>query len=253
MPSKLITDRQKSAESVIAVAEAHTVATAKGIELRLKPFLKKGEAVPDIETLMHLCARALEAAKDRMVEADAAHEAELGDDAAVRDARDAASNGLYTRLVELREVLIGVYGSDIAGKVFNGSTPEDAVVLERYAGEVADRLGKIKLPAPRVKGAKLDPGEIADGLGEQRGELKKQLKAVQREIREAQATLAAKNAELVAYDEGFASIATIFTGLLRLGGQRDLAAKVKPSMRRPGQTAEAAGDVAEPAAAPSGP
>lgn len=250
MPSKLVTDRQKSAESVIALADAHKGAIAKGVEELLKPFLKKGEVVPDIDAFVDLCARVLEDAKDRMVKADAAHEAELGDDAPIRAARDAAAAALYTRLVELREVLIGVYGAEVVGKVLSGPTPEDPVVLERYAGEVAERLGKIKLPAPRVKGAKLDPGDIAGSLGEHGDELKKQLKAVQREIREAQATLAAKNAEVAAYDERFAGVAMTLAGLLRIAGQRDLSAKVKPSTRRPGQTAEATGEVAEPESPP---
>src|SRR5262245_15373702 len=127
MPSKMITDRQKSAESVIAVADAQKGTLVKGVEALMKPYLKKGEAFPDLEMFVELCARVLEASKDRMVEADAAHDAELGDDAAIRAARDAAAAQLYSRLVELREITTGVYGSEVTAQLFRGPTPEDPV------------------------------------------------------------------------------------------------------------------------------
>jgi hypothetical protein len=128
--------------------------------------------------------------------------------------------------------------------VFTGPTPEDPVVLSRFAGEVATQLVRIKLPAPRIKGAKLDTAEIASALQELRATLDAQVKDVAREVREAQATLDAKNQARAAYDELFGGAATTLTGLLRLAGKPDLAAKVKPSSRKPGQTASDAEDKA---------
>lgn len=248
MASKQVTDRQKSADSVIAAGETHAEPVQQALADLTKPLLKKGESPPDFGVLVKLSASLLAAAKDRMVKADEAHEIELSDDAPVREARDAAAADLRGALVDLREIIVGAYGQSTAAKLFLGATPEDPVVLSRFAGEVADKLDKTKLPAPRIKGAKLDAAETAASLREKRAQLDKHLEALHREQREAQKTLAAKYAAIPAYDRVFTGVATTLSGLLLLAGEPDLAAKVRPSIRRPGQTAEQAGD--EPASEP---
>jgi len=242
MVSRQVTNREKSARAVVAVGETQAEAAGAALGSVLKPHLAKGEALPNLALVMTLVSRALDAAKTQMVEADAAHEAELGDDEPIRRARDEAAQALSDKLIELREVLTGVYGAATAGTVFAGPTPEDPVVLSRFAGEVATQLARVKLPAPRIKGAKLDTAETASTLQEKRATLDTMLKDVARELREAQATLDAKTQAITAYDELFGGAATTLTGLLRLAGKADLAAKVKPSTRRPGQTAVDAED-----------
>ena len=155
---------------------------------------------------------------------------------------------LSTKLVELREVLTGAYGGATTSTVFSGPTPEDPVVLSRFADEVATAPGRVKLPTPRIKGAKLDPSETAGELRALRAGLDAALKGVAREVREAQATLDAKNQAIAAYDETFGGGSTTLTGLLRMAGKPELAARVRPSSRRPGQTASETGE-----ATPQGP
>lgn len=242
MASKQSVDKQKSASSVIAVGETHAESTQNALVGILQPFLKKGESMPDFAAAMRLSCRALAAARDHMVQCDQAHETELADDAEVREARDEAYGVLYAQLVEVREILGGAYGSGTVNKVLAGATPQDPVMLSRYAGEVASKLDDVKLPAPRVKGAKLDTAELAGSIRANRAELDKHLEAVQREFREAQVTLDAKNQASTAYDNMFTAVANGLTGTLRLAGKTELAAKIRPSTRRPGQTAEEAGD-----------
>lgn len=246
MAAKQVTDREKSANAVIAVGETQAEATGVALGKLFKPHLAKGEEMPDIGLVMRLVARALAASKGKMVAADAAHEAELGDDEPIRRARDEAAGALSDKLVELREVITGVYGAAAATTVFPGPAPQDPVVLSRFAGEVVTELGRVKLPAPRIKGAKLDLHETAADLSERRAKLDAQIKDVAKEVREAQATLDEKNQGLAGYDELFGGGATTLTGLLRMAGKADLAAKVRPSSRRPGQTASDAGDAAPP-------
>lgn len=246
MASKQVTDREKSAHSVMAAGEANADLVQAALADQVKPLLKKGEPLPDFAATVRLSCAALGAATQRMVKADSAHDTELGDDAPVREARDAAQAALREELIGLREMIIGAYGGPTASRLFLGSTPEDPVVLSRFAGEVADGLDKIKLPAPRIKGARLDVAETTGSLRDKRAGLDRLLKDLQRELREAQKTLDAKTAAIAAYDQVFAGVATTLSGLLRLAGKADLAAKVRPSARRPGQTAEEAGDETEP-------
>lgn len=241
MPSKAVTDREKSADSVIAV-EAHAASVAAALEPVFKRHLKKGETVPDIALLIRVLCAELESAKTAMVTADEAHQRELDDDPEVRKNRDDRAAELYSDLVQLREMIIGAYGPLAASRLFSGSTPQDPVVLARFAGEVADRLERTTFPAPRIKGAKLDPADLADSLRTKRAALDKTFKAVQREVREAQATLTTRDKAMSAYDTCFSSVAATLNGLLRQSGHHDLAAKVRPSIRRPGQTAAEAQD-----------
>ncbi len=238
MASKIVVDKQKSADSVVAVGETHADATQGALTAILKPHLQEGQTMPDFAAVMRLCSVALEASKLKMVEKDAAHEAELLDDPEVRKRRDDAAFATSHELVELREVLTGLYGSATAAKVLPGPTPQDAAMLVRFAGEVAANLKKVEFPAPRVEGAKLDAAHLAKSIGAKGAALAAELKAVQTEVREAEASLSAKNEAIAAYDEVFVAVANGLQGILKLAGRNDLAAKVRPSLRRLGQTEE---------------
>ncbi|APR74806.1 Hypothetical protein A7982_00152 [Minicystis rosea] len=242
MSSKQVTDREKSARAVVAAGETQADAIGAALAQVFKPHLRKGEPSPDVSRVAVLLSRALDAAKATMVEADVAHDAEIGDDDGYRKARDEAAADLADRLIELREILTGVYGTATANSVFTSRTPEDPVVLSRFARDIEGALGRVTLPKARIKGAKLDIAETIADLAQRREKLDATLADVARELREAQATLDAKNRAIAAYDEVFGGVATLLTGALRLAGKPDLAAKVRPSSRRPGQTASDAGD-----------
>jgi hypothetical protein len=245
MPSKQVTDRQKSADAVIAAVEAHAPSTAAALEGTLAPHLRKGEAMPDVALLLTLLARALGAEKQRLIAADEAHEAELGDDEPLRRARDEAAEELRQAHVDLREVLIGMYGGVFAAQILPGTTPRDPVVLARFSQTVENNLEGVKLPSSRIKGAKLDKTDTVGTLSALRQTLEQRLQAVAREVREAQATQATKDRAMDGFDGFFAASATVVSGVLRLVGMPELAARLRPSGRRPGQTAAQAGDVTE--------
>ncbi len=231
MASKMVTDRQKSAEAVAALSQAQSTLLSEVLTQRLR--------VDGSLTVQQLLDRLLQSildARNEMVDRDTVHEAELADDPAARDARDQAARSLASLLVELREIVIGLYGQQIAATVFSSAVPSDPVALERFADAVAAQLQRVSLGTSRVAGAAIDTSSVAQQLQDQRQVLNERLSDVAREVREAQTTLVAKNAAIADYDRTFTGIATIFEGLFILADQKELAARVRPSRRRPGQT-----------------
>lgn len=243
MSSKLVLGRQKSATAVTAAAETHAGPTAAAITKTLASCLQQGEAMPDVALLLRLIGRFLSRACAEMVIADAAHTAELGDDDAPREARDKAAADLYAKLVELREIVTGLYGAD-AVKAFglSGATPQDPVALSGFAGDVVKALGAKPLPASRVKGAQVDAKATAQALVKERATLETSLADVARETREAQQTLSVKNTALAGYDDAFGRAASALVGLLRLSGDAELAERLRPSARHPGQVEQPPAD-----------
>ena len=246
MASKGVTDRQKSADSVIAASETHAARIGEALKRLLASRTDARDGAPDFADVTLGLGRVLTAQRDRLIAADEANEAELADDAAERARRDEGAAALRAAAVTLREILIGVYGTEFASSILTGSTPEDPVVLSRFAGEVIRKLRDATPPPARVAGASLDLARAATELGDLTGALDEQLKHVQLEARQAQATVVAKASAMAAYDATFTGVAGTLSGLLRLAGERELAARVRPSGRRPGQTAEAAGDPPDP-------
>lgn len=238
MASKQVTDRQKGADAVLAIFDAQggTLASAAG------PVL--GTDAQTVHTTLGLLQRALKNSRDAMVQADTAHETELADDPRAREARDEAAAKLSDKVIELRSVITGMYGAATSRAVIVGQTPRDPVALERFVGEIVQNLGAVTWPAPRFAGAGLDAKAVAQDLSGAREALQAALTQVASEEREAQGSLSKKNQAIDEYDRGFTGVATTLAGLFTLAGEAELAEKVRPSTRRPGQTVSQAAEEA---------
>ncbi len=242
MPSKQVTDRQKSADSIIAAVDTNGPAVDTALQSLLTPHLREGEVLPDGALFLTLVARALGAEKQKLITADETHEAELLDDEPHRKARDSAAEALRQEVIDLREVLTGIYGSTFAAQIVPGTTPRDPVVLARFTQSIEKTLASAALPTSRIKGATLDKVEALATLGALRQTLEQALQAVVREARESQATQVQKDQAMDAFDGAFSASAMVVSGALRLAGKHELSAKLRPSARRPGQTASEAGE-----------
>ena len=90
MFSKMITDRTKDTDSVVAALSHLGPKLATRAEELLGPYLntKKGETMPDLALLATLVVRLLTDRAGKMTDADSAHDAELADDAEPRQERD---------------------------------------------------------------------------------------------------------------------------------------------------------------------
>jgi hypothetical protein len=240
MASKLVTDREKSSRAVAASAETHAGEIAKGFAAELAPYLKSGEKLPDVALLVRLVARRIAADTAALVAADDAHERELADDAAPREARDEAAARLRSVLVDGRAAVEAAFGpAGLRNLRLDGAVPEDPTVLatigERVAGALRD--AGIKLPKPRRASMKLDRAALAGEIEAELPALKKALAKVATEDREKEATLRAKQNAMRKSDRSFGQAASLLSASFTFAGLEDLAAKVRPSGRRPGRTA----------------
>lgn len=102
MPSKMVTDRQKSAAAVHAAAETHATAVHQSRAALLAPFLHPSQQMPDLRLVQLLLGRLIASRSTGMVAADEAHLAELRDDADPRRQRDVAAAAVHDALTLLR-------------------------------------------------------------------------------------------------------------------------------------------------------
>ncbi len=240
MTSKHVTDRENSTRAVAAAADTHADDLARHIAEALSSYLAKGETLPDVALFARLVGRWLHRTTERLVQADRAHQDALGDDAAPRDARDAATERVRASLMDLRAALESAYGpSALALLHVQEATPSDPAVLVTRGRAVVEALSndKVRLPVPRRAGLRIDRRAFVDDLARHLPELEKALKAVSREARDAEATLRAKQAAMDASDRVFTRGAAWLSATFALAGMEDLAAKLRPSGRKPGQTA----------------
>ncbi|RYE93187.1 MAG: hypothetical protein EOO75_04955 [Myxococcales bacterium] len=241
--SKLIERRKTGVEVVASAAETHAARIQERFAELVTPHLQPADKgkVPDLGRALALGARALRASGERFIAADEAHTRELADDAAPREVCDESAATLLSELTALREVIQTTYGAEGLRQCgFQGSTPDDPRVLEALAGRVLTRLKDKKKawPAATKKGLSLDPSAWVASLEEPLAPLRRSLGDVQREVREAQATADARTRAQADHDALFGRVATLIAAALRLVGDEPLAARVRPSGRRPGTLAQ---------------
>jgi hypothetical protein len=240
MASKQVTDRQKSTRAVAAAADKHADEIGSHLGAMLSPHLQKGETMPDVALLARLVGRLVAVRCDALVAADRAHEAELSDDSAPREARDEAADHVRQVLVDLRSAVDTLYGAAGLTKLrLAAPVPTDPQVLATAGGNVLEALedATVKLAKPSRAGLKLDRQAFADDLSAEIPKLQAALKVVAREAREAEATLLAKTRAMADNDRDFSRGADLLSALAEAGGLDDLGKRVRPSGRRPGQTA----------------
>lgn len=240
MPSKEVTDRQKSARAVAAAAETHAAQAAEKIAAVLEPHLAAGERLPDVALLLRLLGRGITADGDTLGRVDLAHEKELSDDTGPRRRRDESAAALYQISYETRDAVSSHYGEEaLAALTMSAPAPTDPTALVHWVKSAVERLHdpKAKLPAPRSKAVRIDRKALGDELAAGLPALSAALKDVERERREAEDTLSAKGKAMQRYDATFRQGAGVLTALFRAAGMDDLAGKVRPSGRKPGRTA----------------
>lgn len=246
MLSKLVADREQSARTVGAAFSTHGPVAARQLDALLSEATQPDERVPDLVHVVALLHRRLDRARQAMTEADQVHTRELGDDGAVRDARDAAKASVLSLVNSIRLALTSRFGQDFGGRLgASGPAPSAPNDVLSWGKKFHDALANATLPAVDLDADDNDEvgtfsKEVASRkLGQRLSQLEHALADVAREGREAEATQVAKDKAIAAYDRTFSLTASLLEVLLRFSGETVLADKVRPSARRSGVTAQA--------------
>lgn len=232
--SKMVIDRKKSADAVVAAGRNHEQRIATALEDQL------GEEVgPAAALLLNASVRVLERSASELLAADERHNAELADDDAPRQRRDEATLATRLQLLEDRGALTTVAGPRYVAELgFSGTTPDQPDPVLELARVVVKRLGENKAPKSRLADYQFDPAKWIAPYGPLIARLEQSLQKVHDERREAEATQVDKDRALSQYDRTFSGVASLVSSLLTLGGESELARRVRPSTRRSGVTTE---------------
>lgn len=240
MGSKMVLDRQKSSATVVSAGTGYVDKVAVSAAA-----IFGAEAEGAVRTLVNMAVQKLKSDTETMVRADEAHLNETADNSAVLANRDEWSGQVRSHLVEFRESAVAVYGADYVRKLgFTGETPTDPVAVASLGTQVLSNLDgpAAATPSPIRTGLSMDVGAFKTPISESLASLRQALEAVAADKRGADQTLVEKQRSMDQYDLTFSTTANLLSHLLRAAGETELASRVRPSTRKPGQTIEDAQD-----------
>jgi len=227
---------------VEAALDTHSATAARALTEKLRTV--EGVEVSEVETqlfLKRLRAR-LGKVREKMVLADEANVAELGDDFAPRQKRDSWAQQVFRSVSDLRATIEKLYGAGTSAEVLGivGRTAQDPVVLHRQGRRLAQRCGDPQTPWPSLRygGFQFSPAIAAEELRPKVEALGDALREVATQRRRAEATLGAKLTALDEFDQTYQGVASIAKGVFILADLKDLAGRLRPPRRGISQASE---------------
>jgi len=168
----------------------------------------------------------LAAAEDRYV-------AEQADDVPIRDARDASATELVELTVRARSRVLQVFGANALVQYgFEGETPRLPSKLAPFVLTVVQLLRGAPQEASDDMGGTVSTVAIADALDARRVPLQAHLDALVREKRENEAALTLRDRATEEWRRAYRSAAMFLAAYYEMAGRRDLADRIRPTVRR---------------------
>lgn len=238
MPSKGVLDRQRVGKAIIAAANTHAREVGERLNERVAVVVEHGETLADFTTLKIHLGRYLQMQLDALVAADEVHLKELDDDHDPRLRRDEAAEALNRKLVEVRNGVSTLYGTDQASALIGieGATSRDPLTLHRQANRAMERLRapEVELPPQRLASLHLDTAALVGEVQPLIDQLTQALADVDREQRETETSLGLKTEALEAFDRAVRGVGRIIKGCDELAEYPDFAEKIRLSRTRRG-------------------
>lgn len=247
MASKQLTDHHKSVEFVRSSLTANEERLVQALADLLAGPHNRTELVQALRLIVSEAARKAGEDAARALVADDAHAREIGDDRSVLDARDTRLALVREKVVDARATIDSLFGATaLAAAGVKGDTPDDPAAFHRFALTFVGSLQTVELPAPRLRGVQFDAPALAAELEPEVTALGQAIDAARNDVRENQASKVDRDRAWAASQRTFSGVANLASALLQLGGDPELARRVRPSGRNPGTVADA--DPADPVA-----
>ncbi len=232
--SREVENRILVSGKVVASARAHgpKVALILADRAASDQGVQTSAALKAYTTVLSTLADALELASENLRKAERAHTAEQADDEPVRQQREEALQSLLATAIRTRSVVEDHFGA-IALKTYGlqGETPRAPRTLFQHAANVANLMTKTPAVVTSELGFTVDTTVMASVLRSKAALLEGALSDLDREERELEESLAARNRALSAWTESYQGVANTLVGLYRLAGWNELAERVRPTRR----------------------
>ncbi len=236
LQSTLVIHRQRAVRDLVASLAAQGNTAAASLETRLQAVLEDGEEMPDVRLLFRLLERLAKHAGDDLDEADGDRFVRAMRLKVLQQEARQTKAELHGEMVKVRKTLVDLYGSAHVRFRFGLAerTPRGTADLADEARRLAVRLddSDLALPEPQLAGLTPDPEGWVRALKSPMMRLDRLVNELERRRIGASDGVLEQHRALAACDESYLLVAQTAEALFRLGGEKELARRLRPNARR---------------------
>ncbi len=234
--SSMVVDRKRSLTDLVASLAAQGDTAAASLEGRLQAVLEAGEEMPDVRLLFRLLERMAHRAGDDLDDADGDRFVRSMRLKVLQEEARKTKAELHGEVVKVRKALVDLYGSAHVRFRFGLAerTPRGTADLSDEARRLVERLAdpELVLPEPLITGLSPDPEGWVKCLKPKGERLERLIQEIARRCVGASDGVLAQRRALADCDETYLLVARTAEALLRLGGEKELARRLRPKAKR---------------------
>lgn len=238
VPSKMVAERMQSCEVVLWALRTHGHQMAELLGGKYSPHLEEGQVMP-FEIELAIFQKELIQLRDVMHSAERTNRTQKAQETQSRRLQDAVIVTVNVLIARLRRLFSSAYDDDQLAEAgfarINARQPEELLEQAAYLA-VRLRQPDLEFSDSHIGNFEVEASTLAPELEPLVEDLRQKLSELHREVRLTEASQQAKNEAMDEFNHGFLWIARSVESKLQLAGMEELAARVRPSSRRPGVT-----------------